>query len=307
MNAPEPVGSETPPAGSTSASKSPDVQSLLQHYRTRERARRQQRKRRTVITAGVALGGIVLFVIALRVGLQARGPVVSTPEPAAPSVAVTREPEPEALRPQEAVAPPTADPRASRDRPPAGAKAGSAEKPPASSKALVGETPADKAAAEKPLADRAAADKAPAVATAPAAAKAPPVEKSPTADKASPAAVDKEASSSPRVPPVTVRYPPRERLSTVRPGDAKERVFEIFGSTVERRNGTLVRIEGMRLRANGRSPEHPRVEVAEVEVADSGPSMRYWFLFGDDRLVAWGRPDEWAAAVARYQLDIDYR
>jgi hypothetical protein len=108
-------------------------------------------------------------------------------------------------------------------------------------------------------------------------------------------------------PAVTVRHQPHERLATVRLGDAKEHVFDLFGGTVERGNGTLIRTEGMRLRASGRAPEHPRVEVAEVDVAESGTAMRYWFLFADGRLIAWGRPDEWSAAVARYELDIDYR
>jgi hypothetical protein len=93
----------------------------------------------------------------------------------------------------------------------------------------------------------------------------------------------------------------------VRSGEAKERLFNLFAGTVERRNGTLVRIEGMRLRASGRSPDHARVEVAEVRMSDSGAGTPYWFLFGDGRLVAWGRPDEWPAAKTRYQVEIVYR
>jgi hypothetical protein len=104
-----------------------------------------------------------------------------------------------------------------------------------------------------------------------------------------------------------VMYQPRARLSTIRVGDAKEAVFELFGTAIERRNGSLVRIEGMRLRATGRSPHHAEVEVAEVRIGDTAAGSLYWFLFGDGRLVAWGRPEEWAAATGRYQVEIDYQ
>jgi hypothetical protein len=104
-----------------------------------------------------------------------------------------------------------------------------------------------------------------------------------------------------------VSYQPRERLATVRAGDAKEAVFELFGTAFERRSGALVRIEGMRLRASGRSSQHAQVEVAEVRIADTGAGNLYWFLFGDGRLVAWGRPDEWSIATARYQVEIEYQ
>jgi hypothetical protein len=87
----------------------------------------------------------------------------------------------------------------------------------------------------------------------------------------------------------------------------KERVFDLFAGTVKRQDGTLVRIDGIRLRAKGRSPDHPQVEVAEVEVAENGRAQRYWFLFGEGTLMAWGRPDEWPVTATRYQLEIDYR
>jgi hypothetical protein len=130
------------------------------------------------------------------------------------------------------------------------------------------------------------------------------------------ATAPREVASPPRPPApppsrkpskaVTVSYQPRERLARVRAGDTKERVFELFGGTFEQHNGSLVRIEGMRLRASGRSPDHGRVEVAEVEVGETGGGSRYWFLFADGRLVAWGRPSEWPAAAGRYHVDIDY-
>src|SRR6202008_4246974 len=102
---------------------------------------------------------------------------------------------------------------------------------------------------------------------------------------------------APRPSTVSVRHHPRERLAAIHAGDMKERVFDLFGSTVERQDGTLARIDGMRLRAKGRSPDHPQVEVADVEVAENGRAQRYWFLFGEGALLAWGRPDEWPGAA----------
>jgi hypothetical protein len=93
----------------------------------------------------------------------------------------------------------------------------------------------------------------------------------------------------------------------VRPGDAKHKIFELFATAFEQRIGSLVRIDGMRLRASGRSPHYAQVEVAEVKIADTAAGTPYWFLFGDGLLLAWGPPEEWSAASGRYQLEIDYR
>ena len=161
--------------------------------------------------------------------------------------------------------------------------------------------PPSRAAPEAPAPQRAAPE-------APAPQRAAPEVKAPVATKVTPP--PRLPTTSPEVPPpssVTVRHQPPERLSAVRAGDAKERVFDLFGSTVEREGATLVRIDGMRLRAKGRAPDHPQVEVADVEVAEGGQGQRYWFLFGEGALIAWGRPEEWAETAVRYQLDIEYR
>lgn len=105
----------------------------------------------------------------------------------------------------------------------------------------------------------------------------------------------------------SVGYQPRAQLTTVRLGDPKETVFEHFATRVERRNGRMVRIEGMRLRARGRSSHHAQVEVAEVKIGNTATASLYWFLFGDGRLIAWGRPEEWLRASTRYQVEIEYR
>jgi hypothetical protein len=94
----------------------------------------------------------------------------------------------------------------------------------------------------------------------------------------------------------------RERLSTLHPGDTKERVFELFGTTFERQAGSVVRVDGMRLRARGRSPRYEQVEVADVKLAND----LYWFAFGEGRLIAWGRPADWRAVAQRQRLEVDY-
>ena len=102
-------------------------------------------------------------------------------------------------------------------------------------------------------------------------------------------------------------YHPLARLKAVRPGDTKEKVFETLATVFERRNGALVRIEGIRLRSNGRSPHHALIEVADVRIAGTPAGTLLWFLFGDGRLVAWGRAEEWATAAGRYAVESEYR
>ena len=50
------------------------------------------------------------------------------------------------------------------------------------------------------------------------------------------------------------------------------------------------------------------MEIAEVclEGADARQTL-YWFLFEDDRLISWGRPEEWRAAARSYRVDVPYR
>jgi hypothetical protein len=104
-----------------------------------------------------------------------------------------------------------------------------------------------------------------------------------------------------------VNHQPLSRLTALRPGDTKEKVFDTFATVFERRNGALVRIEGIRLRERGRSPHHELVEVADVTVADTPAGSLHWFLFGDGRLLAWGRAEEWATAAERYEVATQYK
>jgi hypothetical protein len=83
-------------------------------------------------------------------------------------------------------------------------------------------------------------------------------------------------------------------------------VFELFATRVERRDGRAIVIEGIRLRASGRSAHHTHVEVADVTIGDTARGTLYWFLFGDGRLIGWGRPEEWRRAAGRHEVDIDY-
>ena len=156
---------------------------------------------------------------------------------------------------------------------------------------------------------------APSPAASPVAPAIPPVASTPVASTSaparrspSPAAPTPPAATAPAARVPDVSYQPSERLKGVRAGDAKETVFELFGTRVERRSGSLVQVDGMRLRASGRSAQHAQVEVAEVRIADAAAAgSLYWFLFGDGRLIAWGRAKEWPVAAARYQVEIEYQ
>jgi hypothetical protein len=143
----------------------------------------------------------------------------------------------------------------------------------------------------------------------PAAPAAPPVASTwaPAPRSPSPGAPTRPAATAPAARVPDVSYQPSERLKSVRVGDTKESLFELFGTRVERRSGSLVQVDGMRLRASGRSARHAQVEVAEVRIKDAAAGSLYWFLFGDGRLVAWGRAKEWPAAASRYQVEIEYQ
>jgi hypothetical protein len=151
---------------------------------------------------------------------------------------------------------------------------------------------------------------APRPAASPVAPATPPVASTPAPAPRSPSpgAPTPSEATAPAARVIDVSYQPSERLKSVHAGDAKETVFELFGTGVERRSGSLVQVEGMRLRASGRSAQHAQVEVAEVRITDAAAAgSLYWFLFGDGRLIAWGRANEWPVAAARYQVEIEYQ
>jgi hypothetical protein len=104
----------------------------------------------------------------------------------------------------------------------------------------------------------------------------------------------------------SVSYHPQGRLASIHAGDTKDKVFGLLATSFERQNGSLVRVEGIRLRSSARSPRHAHVEIAEARIAEAAAATPYWFLFGDERLLAWGRPEEWAATAGRYQVESTY-
>lgn len=111
-------------------------------------------------------------------------------------------------------------------------------------------------------------------------------------------------AASPSGPALTVTYHSAERLDGVRRGQSKERVFDLFGTAVVRRQGELLQVEGIQLHAVRRSDRATRLEVGAVTLSEPrGQRVRYWFLFEDGRLVAWGPPGQWGATAQRYRLD----
>ena len=110
------------------------------------------------------------------------------------------------------------------------------------------------------------------------------------------------------VSPPGLAYHSARRLAGLRAGQSKDEVFGRFGSLFATQDQKVVEIEGMRLRASGQSAGRARLEVAEVSLTDeTGRTVLYWFLFSDGRLVAWGRPEQWDAAAARFGVDLPYR
>lgn len=303
---PDPVDSTQSPAPARPTLDPSEEEALFQHLR-RYRAREGRRRPgRSILATGTVVAGAVLLVI-VTVGPWAR-PAAPPPEIPAPAPPASGAPAPDT---------PHVEARVGPDAPRMDAPAAPAPRPI--------ETPAERqppegAAPPVPPGARAeAADGPDAPRSEPPVAR---VASQPPAPAAPPSAVTTRghagptvASSPPTPTPVrtsareaaTVRYQPRERLAAVSAGDPKERIFDRFATTFEERDGAVLRIDGMRWRANGRSPHHAHVEVADVVLADAGSGRVHWFLFGDGRLLAWGRPEEWPAAARRHDVETDYR
>jgi hypothetical protein len=107
--------------------------------------------------------------------------------------------------------------------------------------------------------------------------------------------------------PRNVAYQPAASLASVQRGQSKDRVFGFFGTAFVSRDGKIVEVQGIRLRASGQSKRKTRIEIGEVRLESDGRETLYWFLFEDDRLITWGRSDEWRAASRSYRVDIPYQ
>jgi hypothetical protein len=137
---------------------------------------------------------------------------------------------------------------------------------------------------------------------------------SPNPDSDQGASRPSTSSPAPSPPPSSgpllvedVTYPSADRLGAIRRGDSKDRVFDVFSTVFVKQRGKVTKVEGIRLRASGRSPRDGAIEVGEVVLADQDAAgTLYWFLFEDGRLLAWGRPEEWKATAGRYQIDVNY-
>jgi hypothetical protein len=131
-------------------------------------------------------------------------------------------------------------------------------------------------------------------------------ESTPAAPAGAPAATRSGSTASPDAP--RLAHHAAGRLAGLRAGQSKDEVFGLFGSMFTTQDQAIVEIQGMRLRATGQSAGGARIEIGEVSLADaSGRETLYWFLFSDGRLLAWGRPEQWAAAATRYGIDLQYR
>src|SRR5215470_16832149 len=92
--------------------------------------------------------------------------------------------------------------------------------------------------------------------------------------------------------------PPRYRstagLKSVVMGEPKATVMAAFGPRDVDQAKKTIKVEPMRIRAT-RQNGGEVLEVGEVPLTqpDSGQVTYYWFLFKNDRLAMWGRPQDW--------------
>ena len=93
-------------------------------------------------------------------------------------------------------------------------------------------------------------------------------------------------------------------LRNVRVGDPKERILAIFATKITSKEIT----QGMTIRAARRDASGNLIEVGEVLLLNEEDVYKltpYWFLFENGRLVRWGRPEDWQAFSANYQIDFN--
>ncbi|MBI3030664.1 MAG: hypothetical protein HYY64_14255 [Candidatus Rokubacteria bacterium] len=91
-------------------------------------------------------------------------------------------------------------------------------------------------------------------------------------------------------------------LGSIRAGDSKERILAIFATTITNEEVT----HGMMIRAARRDASGTLIEVGEVLLLNEEDRFKltpHWFLFENGRLVRWGRPEDWRAVSAEYQID----
>jgi hypothetical protein len=133
---------------------------------------------------------------------------------------------------------------------------------------------------------------------------APPVAAVPSA----PVVTTPVAAVAPSQPPADAKtYQAAKKLSSVRSGDSKERIFELFPTVFVKQGRKIEKVDGIRLRVSGRSSRNSVIEIGEVMLVDSGSERTpYWFLFEDGRLLEWGKPDQWGPAAARHQIKLNY-
>ena len=93
-------------------------------------------------------------------------------------------------------------------------------------------------------------------------------------------------------------------LRNVRVGDTKERILAIFATRTTSEEIT----RGMTIRAARTGASGILIEVGEVLLLNEEDIYKltpYWFLFENGRLVRWGRPEDWQAFSANYQIDFN--
>lgn len=95
-------------------------------------------------------------------------------------------------------------------------------------------------------------------------------------------------------------YWKQSSLNSLSLGMSKESLLQTYpGAAQDGRQVT-----GMQIRAARKTDRGTLLEVGEVPlIQDVNQTITsYWFLFEDGRLVQWGRPEDWRAVSARYDI-----
>ena len=93
------------------------------------------------------------------------------------------------------------------------------------------------------------------------------------------------------------RYYLKSNLNSVSIGQTKQELFNMFPGEKNSGGAPPLLIRG------AQESDGSLIEVGEVVLTDGvSPTVPYWFLFENGRLVQWGQPEDWKEVKARYEI-----
>jgi hypothetical protein len=106
--------------------------------------------------------------------------------------------------------------------------------------------------------------------------------------------------------------PPRYRdvasLRSVVMGESKADVLGTFSAREVGETKQTIKVEPMWIRATRQNGAEV-LEIGEVPLVDpaSGRVRYYWFLFKNEHLAMWGRPEDWRPVSQQFSIDFEPR